>query len=409
MLLYLRLAWRNVWRHRRRTLIVVLAIGMGLMMMMLYDGIVAGFNQAIYGNAVQVLGGNIQIHAEGYGEQTAQAALLPLRNDEQIAEAARQQPQVAMASRRIKTGGMATSAEGAFGVNIIGIEPQYEQAVSLEAKKVSAGRYLAPDDTDQIFIGQGLATAMDIGIGDRITLVGRDIHKQMRKRTMTVVGIYDIDMPDIEKGNIYLSLAEAQDLYGLNGTSTEGAISLHQIGEEDAVLQALRPVIGASEAQTWATSFPELVQALESKGAVMDIFSVVILFIAGIGILNMLLMAIYERTREIGVLAALGMKPRQISLLFLLEGGMMGAVGLAFGIGLGLLVNTILGQVGMDYSAFSGMTEYTALINTNIYPSLGLEKILQRGLTVLAIALLCSYYPAREASMTEPAQALHFV
>ncbi len=409
MLLYLRLAWRNVWRHRRRTLIVVLAIGMGLMMMMLYDGIVAGFNQAIYGNAVQVLGGNIQIHAEGYGEQTGQAPLLPLRNDEQIAEAARQQPQVAMASRRIKTGGMATSAEGAFGVNIIGIEPQYEQAVSLEAKKVSAGRYLAPDDTDQIFIGQGLATAMDIGIGDRITLVGRDIHKQMRKRTMTVVGIYDIDMPDIEKGNIYMSLAEAQDLYGLNGTSTEVAISLHQIGEEDAVLQALGPVIGASEAQTWATSFPELVQALESKGAVMDIFSVVILFIAGIGILNMLLMAIYERTREIGVLAALGMKPRQISLLFLLEGGMMGAVGLAFGIGLGLLVNTILGQVGMDYSAFSGMTEYTALINTNIYPSLGLEKILQRGLTVLAIALLCSYYPAREASMTEPAQALHFV
>jgi len=87
----------------------------------------------------------------------------------------------------------------------------------------------------------------------------------------------------------------------------------------------------------------------------------------------------------------------------------MGAVGLAFGIGLGLLINIILGQVGVDYSAFAGMTEYTALINTNIYSSLGLEKIFQRGLTVLAIALVCSYYPAREASMTEPAQALHFV
>ena len=409
MSLYLRLAWRNVWRHRRRTLIVVLAIGLALMMMMMYDGIVAGFEQAIYGNAIQVLGGNIQIHGEGYGEKTSQSPLLPLNNDQQLVDTAMRQPQVAMAARRIKTSGMTTSAEGAFGVSIIGIEPDKEQAISLEAQKVTSGRYLTPTDTDQVFIGQGLASVMGVTTGDRITLVGRDVHKQMRKRTMTVVGIYDIDMPDIEKGNVFVSLAEAQDLYGLNGQTTEVAITLHEIGEEDAVVDALKPVLGTNEAQTWATSFPEMVQALKSKGAVMDVFSVVILFIAGIGILNMLLMAIFERTREIGVLAALGMKPRQISLLFLLEGALMGVIGIVFGIGLGLLTNLLLSRVGLDYSAFTGLTEYTALINTNIYPSLGLEKILQRGLVVLVIALICSYYPAREAAQTEPAQALHFV
>lgn len=409
MSLYLRLAWRNVWRHRRRTLIVILAIGLGLLMMMLYDGIVAGFEQAIYGNAVQVLGGNIQIHAEGYGAKTGQSPLLPLNNDQQIVDAAMQQPQVLLASRRIKTSGMATSREGAFGVNIVGIQPDLEQSISLEAQKVVAGRYLTPTDLDQIFIGKGLADTMDVTVGDRITLVGRDVHKQMRKRTMTVAGIYDINMPEIEKRNIYISLAEAQDLYGLSGQSTEVAITLHKIGEEDAVIQALNPVLAGGEVQTWATSFPEMLQAIKTKGAVMDIFSVIILFIAGIGILNMLLMAIFERTREIGVLAALGMKPRQISILFLLEGAMMGLVGLGVGVGLGLLVNGLLGQVGMDYSAFTGVTEYTALINTNIYPTLGLEKIVQRGLTVLAIALVCSFIPAREAAQTEPAHALHYV
>lgn len=409
MLLYLRLAWRNVWRHRRRTLIVVLAIGFCLAMMMMYDGLVTGFEQAIYGNAVQVLGGNIQIHAAGYSEKTGQSPLLALPNDREIVAAARQQPQVALASRRIQTSGLTTSAEGAFGVSIIGIEPESEQTTSLEAQNIVAGRYLTAADADQIFIGQGLADTMEIGVGDRITLVGRDVHKQMRKRTMTVAGIFDIDMPEIEKRSVYISLAEAQELYGLGDQSTEVAISLHKIGEEDAVIQALAPVLAGSESQTWASNFPEMMNALRSKSKVMDIFSVIIVFIAGIGILNMLLMAIYERTREIGVLAALGMKPRQISLLFLLEGGMMSLVGLAFGLCLGLGFNFLFQQVGIDYSAFTSMTEYTALISTNIYPTLGLEKIVQRALVIVVIALICSFYPAREAARTEPAQALHFV
>jgi len=125
MNLYLRLAWRNVWRHRRRTLIIMLAISLGMLLMMLYDGIVAGFEQAIYGNAVQVLGGNIQIHADGYREKTGQSPLIPLVNDQELVDAAELQPEVVAAMRRIKTSGMATSAEGAFGVSIVGIEPRF--------------------------------------------------------------------------------------------------------------------------------------------------------------------------------------------------------------------------------------------------------------------------------------------
>jgi len=142
---------------------------------------------------------------------------------------------------------------------------------------------------------------------------------------------------------------------------------------------------------------------------VMNVFSVIILMIAGIGILNLLLMAVYERTREIGLLGALGLKPRQISTLFILEGTMMGLVGVVAGILLGLLLNGLLGQVGLDYSAFSGVTSYMALISGRIYPTLGTERLLVRALTVAIIAALASVYPAREASRREPAEALHFV
>ncbi len=211
MRLYLRLAWRNVWRHRRRTLLIVSAMGFGLSLMMMYDGLVDGFNQAIYGNAIKVLGGNIQVHAAGYAESAAQKPLLPLTDDDTILGAMRAQPGVLVASRRINTGGLASSREGAFAVGITAIEPEVEQEVNLAGQNVVAGRALTASDGDSVLIGKGLAEAMNVTVGDRISLSGRSAHEQMRQRTMTVVGIYDLGMADIEKITLYISLAEAQN------------------------------------------------------------------------------------------------------------------------------------------------------------------------------------------------------
>ena len=405
----IKMAWRNLWRHRRRTVIVAIAIGGTMALMMWYDGLVGGFNEAIYGNAIRVMGGNIQIHAAGYGAEVNQLPLLPLANDQALVQAAQRQPQVISAARRINTGGMATTREGAFGVTIVGVEPEQELPVSLVAQKVSAGRYLVVDDQDAVYIGQGLATAMGVTIGDRFTLAGRDTHQQMRRRTMTVAGIYDIGMPDIEKRTIYVTLGEAQDLYGLDGQVTEIAISLEQIGKEPAVMDALRPALAGAEIVSWQTSFPELEQALATKGGAMSVFSVIMMFIVGIGILNLLLMAVYERTREIGILGALGLKPFQISILFVLEGTLMGLVGVVAGVALGLLINGVLGQVGMDFSKFSTITSYMALISGRVYPTWGVDKLLLRSLTVLIITTLAALYPAREAAQREPAEALHYV
>ena len=409
MKLYLRLAWRNIWRHRRRTLIVVLSIGATLAMMMVYDGTVAGFEQAIYGNAIKVLGGNIQVHASGYSDQPEQSPLLPLPDPQAVLAAVRKQPQVVAASLRINTSGMATNREGAFGVGIVGIEPDKELPVSMIAQHVTAGRYLNPDDQDAVFIGQGLASAMGVSVGDRITLVGRAAHQQMRNRTMTVVGIYNVGLADVEKRSVYISLKEAQDLYGMNGQASEVMITLDKLGEEPAVMAALRPLLPGYEMSSWQTNYPDLQQAISTKSGVMNIFSVIILIIAGIGILNLLLMAVFERTREIGLMGALGMKPRQISYLFILEGALMGVVGVIFGVALGVLFNSLLGQVGIDYSQFSSVSTYMALISGKVYPTLGLNNLVTRVPTVLIIAVLASLIPAHEASQSEPAAALHYV
>ena len=409
MTLYLRLAWRNIWRHRRRTVIIVLAMGLSLAMMMWYDGLMDGFNNAIAGNAVRVLGGNVQVHAAGYREKVDSNPLLPLKDDSAIVKAALSQPNVIAAARRIQTGGLVSNREGSFPMSIIGIEPAAEAPVSLIAEHIVTGRYLEATDEDSILIGQGLAEGLSLTVGDRLTMVGSDIHKQNRQRTMTVIGIYDIGIPSMEKATSYISLTEAQNLFGLHGQSTEVQITLKRVGTESGVVNALTPLFPGYEVESWAKNYPELSNAVGRKNIVMDIFSVIIVMIAGIGILNLLLMAIYERTREIGLLGAMGLKPRQIATSFILEGALIGIVGVIAGIALGLALNLSLMQVGMDYSQFAGVTDYMALISGRIYPTLGISKLPMRAIIIFVIAALAALIPALIASRREPSEALHHV
>ena len=409
MLLYLRLAWRNIWRHKRRTIIIVLAMATTLALMMWYDGLMAGFTDTIYGNAVKVLGGNIQVHADGYRSQASSKPLLPLADPQAVIKAAEANPEVLAATQRINTGGLVTNREGAFAVGITGVEPEKERSVNIIGQYVKTGRNLTSDDKDNILIGKGLADAMNVQVGDRITLVGGSQHQQMRQRTMTVIGIFDLGMPDIEKQTVYISLGEAQTLYDLQGQSTEIAIFLKQIGQETAVINSLKSSLPGYEVESFEANYPDLANAINSKNGVMDIFSVIVIGIAGVGILNLLLMAVYERTREIGVLGAMGLKANQIALLFILEGTIIGLVGAAAGIVLGLAINGILRQVGLDFGSLQQAASYMALVKDKVYPTWGIEKLPMRASMVAIISALASVIPALEAARREPAAALHFV
>jgi ABC-type lipoprotein release transport system permease subunit len=408
MQLYLRLAWRNIWRHKRRTIIIILAMSLTLALMMWYDGLMNGFTDAIYGNAVKVLGGNVQVHAEGYRAEANSNPLFPLADPQAVIKAAEANPFTLAATQRISTGGLVTSREGAFSVGIIGIEPEKELKVNIIGQNVKEGRNLTSDDLDNVLIGKGLADAMGVKIGDRITMVGRSQHEQMRQRTMTVVGIFDLGLTDIEKQTVYISLGEAQSLYDVTG-STEVAIFLQKLGQEGNVIDSMKPSLPGYEIESFQANYPDLASAINGKNGVMDIFSVIIIAIAGVGILNLLLMAVYERTREIGVLGAMGLKPNQISLLFVLEGIMIGLVGVAAGIVVGLALNGYLMKVGLDFGNMTQAASYMALIKSRAYPTWGIEKLPLRVSMILIISALAALIPAAEAGRREPAEALHFV
>ncbi len=416
------MAWRNLWRNWRRTAIALVAIVLGLVLLLLFDGMIRGSDQAIFGNAVKLYGGNIQVHAPGYRVKASRLPLLPLADADAVVTAAANRPAVAVAgvgssqaqpeilaaARRIHTGGLITNREGSFPVAITGVEPEIEKALSIQAANVSAGRYLLADDGDALFIGQGLAKLLNAGVGDRVTLIGRSADQTMRQRSMTIVGIYDLGMDEAEQGAVFITLAEAQTLYNLRGQVTEVAITLRNVGQEAQLIADLQRALSGYEIDSWATLRPEITETLRTKLAFTTIFGLIVILIASIGILNIQLMAVFERTREMGVLASLGMKAQQMMNLFLWEGLFIGLLGALVGCLLGAGLVGLLGSVGVALPT-SGMGELSVLMGSRLYPSIALADTINRGLTVVLIVAAASLYPAWQASRKQPAEALHQV
>jgi ABC-type lipoprotein release transport system permease subunit len=384
-------------------------------LILVFDGFLGGMNETLYGNTVKLQGGHVQVHASGFREKANRLPLLPLVDPGAAVEAALAQPEVVAVSQRIETGGMVSSREGTMSVVITGIEPEQEALVSLVAEKVVQGRWLEGRDEDVLFIGKALAEQLEVTVSDRVTLVGRATHQQMRRRTMTIVGIYDLGISEVEKSLVYVSLLEAQTLFDLRDQATEVAIYLEQVGQEPPVVEALQTALPGYEVDAWDTLDPSTRDMMELEAQIMDMFGLIILLIAGVGILNLMLMAVFERTREIGLLAAMGLKRRETMTLFLLEGVLIGMLGALAGSVLAGVIGAYYGQVGFDMSALMGgadvaeFGELYGLLGDRIYLRIGIGVLVKRALTVAIIAALASLYPAWQASRREPAEALHYV
>lgn len=398
-----------MWRNWRRTLIASVAIVLGMILLIFMDAMIRGSDQSIYANAVRLYGGNVQVHAPGFRDKSTKLPLLPLEDADVVVAKVNDKPNVVNVSRRINTGGMVSNREGSYPVSITAIQPESEASVSLVAENISEGRFLTGDDGDNILIGQEMANLLDVGVGDRITLVGKRKDESMRERSMTIVGIFNLGLGDAEKGLVYINLPVAQTLYNLRDQETEVAITLEQIGQEEALISSLEPELANYEVDSFYDLRPEIGEVLAQKSTFTTALGFIVLLMASIGILNLMLMAVYERTREMGVLAALGMKGRQLMALFLLEGMFIGLIGAVIGCIASWLLVTAVAQVGIDYSFAQGTGDITALLGDRLYPSIPIINIVYYGIAVVVIAALASLIPAWQAARNEPAEALHYI
>lgn len=407
---YIKMAWRNIWRNTRRTTIALIAIVIGLTLLVFADGLYGNIAQAAYGNAVRLYGGNLQVHAPGFRAKSNRLPLLAVPNADQVLEIVRAHPEVLLASKRINTGGMVNKHGETFPLTITGIQPSVEAPTSLIAENIVAGRFLQDEDGDAILISKTLADDMEASVGDRITMAGRSKNETMRQRTMTIVGIFDLGMGDAQKGLAFISLAEAGSLFNLREEATEITISLPAIGTEDQVLADLQANLPGYEVDSWLTLNPAFSEAMALSQQMVSMFGLILILIACIGILNLMMMAVYERTREMGVLAALGLKGRQVLGLFLLEGAMIGLVGAVVGCILGWLAMLAFNAAGgYDMSAYTEAGELYAMMGDAIYASVNPGGIVQQGIIVITMTTLAALIPAWQAARKEPAESLHHI
>ncbi len=410
---FIKLAWRNMWRNWRRTLIASVAIVLSMILLIFFQAFLDGMDESIYGNTVRLYGGNVLVHAPGYREKSTRLPMLPLSDVDEILAAVREHPDVLAASTRINTGGLASNRAASHAVNITAIEPQFEAPISLVAENIVDGRFLVPNDGDNIVIGRTLADHLNVTVDDRISLLGRREDGSMRQRSMTVVGIFDLGLGEAEKGLVFINLPTAQQLYNLRGQVTEIAVTMREIGEEDALIEEIAPQFPDHEVDSIYTLRPEFGNALATDRIFGLFFGGILLLMGGIGILNLMLMAVFERTREMGVLAAMGMTGRQIMGLFVLEGALIGFFGAVIGcLASGLLVSS-LNQSGIDLSAVYGEIqdagEIYALMGTTLYPAIETSTIIAYGFSAVVVGALAAFIPARRASHREPADSLHYV
>ena len=410
---YIKIAWRNMWRNWRRTVIASIAIILSMILLIFFQAFMDGMDQSIYGNTVRLYGGNVLIHAPGYREKSTRLPMLPVADVEAVLTAVRTQPNVLVASRRINTGGLISNRNASHAVNITAIEPDIEAPISLAAEHLVVGRFLLPDDDNNIVIGQALADHLNVTIGDRVSLLGRRKDESMRERSMTVVGIFNLGLGEAEKSLIFINLPTAQTLYNLRGEVTEVAVVLEKIGQEDALIDSIAPNFPNHEVDSIYTLRPEFAEALATDRMFGLMFGTILLLMGGIGILNLMLMAVFERTREMGVLAALGMKGWQIMGLFVMEGAFIGFIGAVVGCVFSWLLVAWVGQQGIDFSSFYSdldqAGEIYALMGTHLYPAIATSTIMVYGLVAIFVGALASLIPAWQASQREPAESLHYV
>lgn len=397
------LAWRNLWRNYRRTLIMLAAITVGIWAMIFMAAMMRGMTDQIIENTLNTLPGEVQLHHLDYRRDPSVVNRMPAPSAA-LREALAAPPAVAWAAR-VRVPAVVASERDSRGVVLLGIDPQREAALGSLPEKIIEGRFLEGIDDRGVVLGASLARRLETGLGKRVVLMSQDPDNNVADRGARVVGIYKARLQGTEDVFVYSGLAVTQGMLGIGSDVSEIAVTADDYRLMGDWYQPIARVAGAGvEVLPW----PQLDNFLDSLLRVQDgfslVFMVVIFLALSFGLVNTLVMAVFERIREIGLMQALGMRPGLILAQVLVESIYLLCLGLLLGnVSAWLTIKPL--ESGIDISAVAQGVEKMAM-GTTLYPALVVQDMVMSTIVVLGLGLLASLLPAWRAARLDPIRAL---
>ncbi|MDH5393879.1 MAG: ABC transporter permease [Gammaproteobacteria bacterium] len=401
-LLIFSLAWRNLWRNKRRTLVILLAIVLGVWAMIVTAAFMRGMIFQMLEDTVDNLAGHVQIHHSQYLDD-------PVINnsfdpDSHTISRITHDPRVLMWSDRIRLPAVVLSERETTGITMLGVNPARESKISFIGKSVVEGRFLNSSSDTGIVIGQALADKLETRLGKRIVLMSQDINNEIADRGFRIVGIYDAPLDPTEKAFVFVGKETAAKMVGLKGAISEIVLRLHDTDMVTPLVTEMDQLDHTIDVMSWLEVEPYLELMIQMMDTSMFIWYLIVFLAMAFGIINTLLMAVFERTREFGLFQALGQKPRFILFQVWLEAILMIIVGLLAGNFLSWISVMATGD-GIDVSVFARGME---MINmSNIIPFvITFNDLMIANITVAVLGMLTGLYPAWRASRLVPADAI---
>ena len=402
MMQILKMAFRDLGRNRRRSFFSALAVGGGLALLILMSSVVAGEMGSAIESAINLQTGHIQIRAATYDENKSSLKWEDLvANPDEIAGKIAALDQVETATPRLYASGFLSSGTQSAGAKITGIDP-LSPASDPYREGVISGEYLNPEDRDVLLIGKPMADKLNLKVGDSVSLSLNTADGNVQDQTFTVKGIYSTHTYAFDSATVFLPLAKAQAMTRTEDHASTIFVLLKDTEMTDAVVPALS-VSSNLEIKTWKDLNALFVEYETFAQSYIAIFYMIILAISASVIINTLIMSVYERTREIGVLSAIGMRGGRIMMLFLAESSMLAVGGVMMGLIIGVLA-TLYFNINGFYIGDMGLSGMT--IADTIYAKLTMENLVNLTIMTFVVTLLAGLYPAVMASRMQPVEAL---
>ncbi|MEJ5246799.1 MAG: ABC transporter permease [Caldilinea sp.] len=398
------IAYRGLTRNRRRTFFTMLAVALGLALLITLNGYIAGVMEDGLQNSIRLQTGHVQVRAASYpeGKHSVQWKDL-VERPEEVAARAMALPEVRAAAPILWLDAVLSTGDESIGLQVYGIDVASPLHDPLRAS-VIAGAFLDANDRSGVLMGGRLAQSLNLKVGDTVHLVTINANGEPVEAPFVIRGLFSSGVLVYDESVLFMPLARAQSFALTGNRASTVMIELHH--REDAGKVAAALAQPGLQALTWRDLNAFIIQSMDAAFSFYILMDAIVIMIVAVIIANTLLMAVFERVREIGILAALGMKRREILQMVLYEAALIALAGVVVGVALGLLGVFFLTQNGFVLGEMATTAGNLPMSNV-IYARFAPDLFTWLAVWTFLIALLASLYPAWFAARLEPVRALH--